>query len=48
MQIFPTAITNLLGKAEAWDGNDVRKTNKQKKAGGGWNSFLCVSRYRKK
>lgn len=40
---FPTAVTNLLGKAEAWDGSDVRKTNKQKKAGvGGIASFVFL------
>lgn len=28
MKIFPTVITNLPGRAEAWDESDVRETKK--------------------
>lgn len=33
MWIFPTAIANLLCRAEAWDGRDVRKRREKKKKG---------------
>lgn len=43
--IFLTAIANLLCRAEAWDGRDVRKRKtKQNKR----SSCFCVPRHRKK